>query len=130
MFNKIKNIIWKSEGLEDVKTPKDKNIIFKVFYKDYHIAILELQNGEWIFYYTDFFKQSEDLPTIVDFQDKEKKYTANELWPFFTSRIPSLKQPRIQNIIIKKNINFNDMTDLLKNFGQRTITSPYELITV
>lgn len=129
MYKKIKNAIWKPEGLENVKTSKNKEIIFGIYYKDINIATLELKDGEWSFYYSKNFKKLDNLSPIIDFPDKEKTYTGEDLWPFFTSRIPSLKQPRIQNIIKEKNIDSDDIADLLKTFGERTINNPYKLVT-
>jgi len=49
------------------------------------------------------------------------------LWPFFGIRIPGLKQPAIQEILRNENIETDNDVELLKRFGQKTISNPYEL---
>ncbi|MCG8311441.1 MAG: hypothetical protein MI975_28895, partial [Cytophagales bacterium] len=69
----------------------------------------------------------DELEPIVDFPDKNKVYVSDELWPFFSSRIPSLNRPSIKEILNKSNIDSTDIVELLKLFGQKTIANPYNL---
>jgi hypothetical protein len=57
-----------------------------------------------------------------------KVYRKDSLWPFFLVRIPGLKQPAIKEIIEKENIDTENEVELLKRFGQKSISNPYELI--
>jgi HipA-like protein len=64
----------------------------------------------------------------MDFPVKEKKYTNEELWPFFATRIPSLNQPYQIKKIENAKISKNDSVGLLKLFGAETITNPFRLV--
>ena len=128
MINKLINIFWKPEGLEEIKTPKFKTVVFKLNYDDIIVGTLELKNGEWCFTYSNQFKNDDTLSAIIDFPDKNKSYKSEDLWPYFITRIPSLKQPYMKNLMAKKHIDSSDPVDLLKYFGKKTITSPFELV--
>jgi hypothetical protein len=54
-------------------------------------------------------------------------YTKDELWPFFIIRIPSLKQPKVQKIISKEEIDSTSQVELLKRFGEKSISNPFQL---
>lgn len=129
MINFIKNIIWKPEGFENLKTPKDKEAIFQLVYNNLLVGVLQLKEGKWYFKYTDEFKKQNEISPIVDFPDLIKQYESDELWPFFASRIPSLNQPAVQKVIQQEKINGNDIVGLLKFFGQFTITNPFKLVS-
>ncbi len=94
---------------------------------DLNIGILHTKDGEWFFKYSPEFKKRGDYNRIVGFPDLDKVYQSQTLWPFFQVRIPGLKQPAIKEILQKENINENSEVDLLKRFGKKTITNPYEL---
>ncbi|WKK75898.2 hypothetical protein QYS49_31560 [Marivirga salinae] len=64
---------------------------------------------------------------LANFPTLDKIYKSEELWPFFSSRIPSLALKNIQDKIKKKGVNENDYLELLSFFGKRTITNPFEL---
>jgi HipA-like protein len=91
------------------------------------IGILTFEKGLWAFSYSEEFKKRKDLRPIVQFPDKEKEYHSDELWPFFGMRIPSLKQPSVGKIVEAERIDTNDRVELLKRFGRRTVSNPYEL---
>ncbi len=46
---------------------------------------------------------------------------------FFQTCIPGLKQPAVKEILDKENINVENEAALLKRFGKKTISNPYEL---
>jgi HipA-like protein len=117
-----------SEGHEDLKTPKGIHAEFELKYKTLTVGYLELHDGTWNFSYSREFKKQDDLRPIVQFPDKNKMYKNEELWPFFTVRIPGLKQPEIQHIIESENIDRTNEVELLKRFGEKTISNPYELV--
>ncbi|MEO8150617.1 MAG: HipA N-terminal domain-containing protein [Bacteroidia bacterium] len=131
MLNKFIN--WFSKGDDDFETqvqlPKSEHAKFILKVDDIRIGSLYCENGEWFFKYTDDFKKhSDEYNRIVGFPDLNKTYQSYNLWPFFQIRIPGLKQPAIQEILKKENIDKTNEVELLKRFGHKTITNPYELV--
>ena len=126
MFSKLMNL-WKSDGQDHLQTPKDVNIVFELSYKNTKIGYLSLANGIWEYNYSEEFKNQITLLPLTDFPNKNKIYQGQYLWPFFLSRIPGSGQPKVQEIIKRKNIKKNDEVSLLKLFGKRTIANPYTL---
>jgi HipA-like protein len=113
---------------ETLNTPKDIHAEFKLKYKNLTIGYLILDEGVWEFSYSEEFKNQDELRPIVQFPDKEKKYVTEELWPFFTIRIPGLNQPEIQHIMQTENIDKSNEVELLERFGKKTISDPYRLV--
>lgn len=100
------------------------------FFLTYHglvIGTLSVQHGVWKFEYSDEFKQSPDFRPIVAFPDVDKVYESKDLWQFFVSRIPSTEQPDVEEILKREKIAEDDAVSLLKRFGTRTISSPFQL---
>lgn len=133
MLNKIQNKIksWFSKGDEDLIThlPLDENATFILKVDEIEIGTLHCEKGVWEFKYSDEFKKKNEYNLITGFPDLNKVYRENTLWPFFRIRIPGLKQPAVQEIIKKENINQENEVALLKRFGQKTISNPYELLS-
>lgn len=101
---------------------------FCLKYKSLEIGRLKTENGEWIFRYSQEFKQqASDFNILADFPNVDKEYRSKELWPMFVYRIPGLNQPRIQKIIKDENIDKNSEVDLLRRFGRKSINNPFEL---
>ncbi|NEN25312.1 hypothetical protein G3O08_17585 [Cryomorpha ignava] len=94
---------------------------------DLVIGFLTCTNGEWTFKYSDEFQNQNEFHSIVGFPKLDKEYKSNELWPFFQIRIPGLKQPAIIETIKKEHIKNNEF-DLLKRFGRKSVSNPYELV--
>jgi len=44
-------------------------------------------------------------------------------------RVPSLKQPSIRAIVGRERIDEHNQVELLRRFGRRTISNPFELIS-
>lgn len=110
----------------DLKVKESKEATFQLTLDDRVVGILSFKDGKWMFKYSDEFKE-DNLTPISGFPDLDKIYKSEELWPFFSSRIPSLARKNIQDKIKKKGINENDYLELLSFFGKRTITNPFEL---
>ncbi|MCG8311318.1 MAG: hypothetical protein MI975_28275 [Cytophagales bacterium] len=127
MLNKLKKILSTPEWLDNLTTPKNKKASFILAYEKLIIGFLNVENGKWEFSYSQDFKSQDELEPIVDFPDKNKVYVSDELWPFFSSRIPSLNRPSIKETLNKSNIDSTDIVELLKLFGQKTIANPYNL---
>lgn len=92
------------------------------------VGILSRDQGTWKFGYTEEYRQRKDLRPIIQFPDKDKTYTSDELWPFFMMRIPSSKQPSIKAAIEREHLDTSDRAQLLRRFGRRTVSNPYELV--
>lgn len=106
-----------------------QRIEFRLTYKQIPIGVLSLQNSVWEWRYTDEFRAQDKLVPLIEFPDVNRIYRTEDLWPFFATRAPSLKRPDILQIIEREHIDKNDEVALLKRFGQRTITNPFELVS-
>lgn len=120
--------IWKVEGMDFKDNPTDSQGVFRLVYGKQLIGELTYSKGVWNFEYSSEFKRNSVAQPIMDFPDKEKKYTNEQLWPFFATRIPSLNQPYQIKKIEKAKISKNDSVGLLKLFGAETITNPFRLV--
>ena len=112
----------------EMHTPHQVRASFRLVYDGLTIGTLSVEAGRWTFAYSDEFKRSGELRPIVEFPDVDKVYQSAELWPFFALRIPSLKQTAIEATIKREHIDRNNEVELLRRFGQRTATNPFELI--
>lgn len=110
----------------DLKVRESKEATFHLTLDDIVVGILSFKGKNWMFKYSEEYKESQSTP-ISGFPDLKKTYKSEELWPFFSSRIPSLARKNIQEKIKKKGLDENDYLGLLSFFGKRTITNPYEL---
>lgn len=131
MIRKIFN--WFSKSGDDfemqVQLPQNEDGKFILMVDGMRIGTLYCEKGEWYFKYTDDFKKhSDEYNHIVGFPDLNKTYKSDSLWPFFQIRIPGLKQPAVQEIIAKEKIDQTNEVALLKRFGKKSISNPYELV--
>jgi hypothetical protein len=126
MLRKFFNWFSKSDEELDVQVqlPKDEKAKFILKVDGINIGMLYCETGAWYFKYTDDFKKHAE-----EYNDLSKTYQSDSLWPFFQIRIPGLKQPAIQEILEKEKIDKSNEVALLKRFGYKTITNPYQLIT-
>ena len=127
MLSWINKLFKNEDQSEDFATPKEEQATFILKYKGLIIGYLNHINGNWRFYYSDEFKQQDKIDKLVDFPEKGKVYTENYLWPFFAHRIPGLGQPHIQEIIKQEKLNPKDEIHMLRRFGRKSITNPFEL---
>jgi HipA-like protein len=95
---------------------------------DLPVGVLSVRGGQWTFRYADEFRAQQKLRPLPIFPDVNKVYESNELWSFFRMRVPSLKQPSVRRIVDEQNIDSKDEVKLLKRFGRRTISNPFELV--
>lgn len=128
MIKELMKLFKKSGGYEDITTPQDVYETFLLNYKNLLIGELSLKHGEWEFVYSDAFKKQDNIKPIVAFPVVNKLYKSSDLWPFFFTRIPSLNQPDIQETIKLNNLDERNEVELLKYFGKKTISNPFELI--
>ena len=130
MFNSFKKLFFNtslnktSEKL--VPSIDAKEHIFVLKYNRYLIGTLKFVDNEWSFYYSDWFKNQNEFRHLLEFPNKEKVYKTKELWPFFSNRIPSIKQPKMQ-VYLEKNANKVNTVDLLDKFGTYSVNNPYKL---
>jgi hypothetical protein len=120
---------YREEPQEEVSIIND-NFDFTLKIEDVNIGYLRFEKGLWRFEYSEAFRNQNKYSRIIGFSDSSKVYTSELLWPFFRLRIPGLKQPMIQEILEKENIDKNNIPFLLKRFGKINISNPYILEAV
>lgn len=111
----------------DLTVPPNVDAEFLLVFGDLLVGKLSVSDGLWRFQYSKEFRVQDDLRPLVEFPDLEKVYTQPELWQFFASRIPSTLQPDVEAVLEREHIEDDDIIALLKRFGKRTVTSPFEL---
>lgn len=129
MISMFKNL-WKADGREELVTPKSETAVFQLLFENLLVGTLRLENGEWTFAYSEAFKAQSELKPLVDFPNLDKTYRSEELPPFFAHRIPGMGQPKVQKILKKEKIDAHNEAALLKRFGSRSISNPFQLLTV
>ena len=129
LIDMLKRIYRSRLGIaQDSHVPPGAHATFNLVYDGVPVGVLSVDGGQWVFRYTDEFKHNSRLRPIVEFPDTSKVYQTQELWPFFGTRIPSLKQAAVQEIVKNEQIDAKDQLQLLRRFGKRTITSPFVLV--
>jgi len=129
MFKLFKKIISKGKSSESspVEIEFTGSVNFTLKFKDLEIGYLTVEEGMWVFRYSDEFKSQEKYARLTGFSDLSKVYKAKVLWPFFKIRIPGLKQPMIRDIIEEENLDASNEVQLLKRFGRESMSNPYIL---
>jgi HipA-like protein len=127
MFKKIAKILWHSEGMENRVVPDDIQFRFVLSYSKLVIGYLSVDQGKWTFEYTEDFKKQGEILPLSNFPNKGIVYSSEELWPFFASRIPSAAQLEQKAHIPFSEIQERNEVNLLRKYGQRTITNPFVL---
>jgi HipA-like protein len=111
--------------------PKKKPICFELRFNNLEIGALNLlEDGVWEFSYTDSFVKQHRIKPLIGFPDLHKTYRNEQLWPFFSSRIPNPDQPYVQEKARCKRIDVTNTAEMLKEFGEKTITNPFALMAV
>lgn len=131
MIRKAVRYIWsqlRAEGQEEIETPRDVDATFVLQYNDLTIGTLRLQKGIWRFAYSAEFRKQSEIQPLVSFPDTARVYESKDLWPFFMARIPGLSQPEVQETIRNEKLDEHNSVDLLKRFGERTISNPFVLL--
>lgn len=130
LFHQIKSWLWKSEGQQELITPQNLEIQFKLIFNTLEIGTLILSKGKWTFVYSEAFKAQKEIKPLLDFPNLDKEYSSEDLYPFFVQRIPGLNQPKVKEILEKEHIDAHNEALLLKRFGRYTISNPFELKAV
>lgn len=128
MLSWLNNFFKNEEREEGISCPKNAQAHFILKYKKLTIAYLSRLDDKWVFQYSDEFKNQHKISILLNFPAKDQKYEASCLWPFFAHRIPGLGQPQIQKIIKDEKLNPKNEIELLRRFGRRSITNPFELV--
>lgn len=126
VINKISRYLNPS-GNRDLKVEEHKTAAFNLTLDGLVVGYLKFEQSHWIFEYSDAFKEAKGIRPLTNFPDINKTYINEELWPFFSSRIPSLSRSSVKKAAEKQGIEENDLIGLLSRFGKRTITNPFEL---
>ncbi len=112
---------------KDMVIAPNVQAVFSLFLGNLLVGKLSVIDGHWQFVYSEEFKLRDDLRPLVEFPNLDKVYENQQLWQFFASRIPSMEQPDVELVLENENIAEDDVVALLKRFGKRTITNPFEL---
>lgn len=132
IFNKNNDNNKKSKGsLKDNCVIEHKETIhrFSLKYQNTIIGNLTFDKDEWIFEYSEWFKNQNELQPLLEFPIVTNTYKTKELWPFFSNRIPSFKQPKIKEYIEKHPSERTNTAKLLEMFGEYSVNNPFKLET-
>lgn len=99
--------------------------MFVLSYGNNAIGYLKNVDDIWTFEYSDWFKDQDVILPLLEFPKKDKVYKATQLWPFFSSRIPSKINLKLNNN--SKNTSTLNIVELLEIFGKRTVNNPFVL---
>ncbi len=134
MISTIRNIFNKNktQGFSKdncIIEHKETIHLFSLKYQENIIGDLKFENNEWLFVYSNWFKNQNVLQPLLEFPLIDHQYKTKELWPFFLNRIPSFKQPKIKNFIEKHPSERTNTVKLLEMFGEYSVNNPFKLET-
>lgn len=88
------------------------------------------KDDKYVFEYVDSVKEAlkEGFMLLIAFDDINKKYISNNLFPTFSSRVPDKKRKDIKKILNKYGMNEYDEYELLKLSGGRLPIDNLEFI--
>lgn len=91
------------------------------------VGTLSQESDLFVFQYADDFIRR-GLPPISGFPRlTTERYTSDVLWPFFQVRLPPATRADVARVLKDKHVDTNDVFEMLRVLGRRTLTSPYEL---
>jgi hypothetical protein len=109
-----------------VSKPVEPGISFKLFLGSLEIGNLLMEGGEWVYSYSEAFRNQSKVAPIIDFPQTDREYRSPQLWPFFALRVPSLAQAHVQEYLAKTRKEPDDAR-LMREFGRRSIANPFVL---
>lgn len=109
-----------------VSKPEEPGISFVLFLGALEVGTLRMEDGEWIFSYSEAFRKQSKVAPVIDFPRIEREYRSPQLWPFFALRVPSLVQAHVREYLSKTR-NEPDVASLMSEFGRRSAANPYVL---
>jgi HipA-like protein len=92
-----------------------------------HVGSLSKEHGEYVFEYSQQFKEHKELAPISAFREVSQPHRTKELPAFFRVRVPPLEREDVKRTVLELGIAPDDEFALLGAVGRKTITSPYEL---
>ena len=132
MITTLKNIFnnYQNKNIEDldcsfVHVNKSQKFLLK--YQNNIVGHLSFDDNKWTFEYSSWFKNQQELQPLFEFQNLNKVYENKNLWPFFESRIPSIKQPKVQEYFQEHPNDRGNLAKLLVVFGGASVNNPYKL---
>ncbi len=128
MISRLMKYWTRPKSVRGIRPGGNESQSFVLKLDDLEIGRLELQGQEWVFTYSDAFRHQDSVKPLVGFSKVEKVYRSSTLWPFFVVRVPSLTQPSVQAFMQEQGVKAPDEVMLLKRFGRRAITNPFELV--
>lgn len=131
MFKQFKKYIKSQVKAKDLPCTYEQvnhNPKFQLTYQEDIVGYLNYDGSLWSFNYSQWFKEQNDHQPLFEFPSKDKVYQSVELWPFFESRIPSIKQPKVQEYLETHPSDRNNKVKLLALFGITSVNNPYKLI--
>jgi HipA-like protein len=129
MIKSVLNKLFSKDGEEEMTTsiPTIEHGKLTLKVDELIVGFLSCEGGKWSFKYSEEFKNQEDYHSLIGFPHLEDEYISDNLWPFFKIRIPGLKQPAIKEIVEYEDIDSQNEFELLKRFGEKSISNPYKL---
>lgn len=109
-----------------VAKPVDPGVSFHLFLRDLEVGTLRMDGAEWIFSYSEAFRNQSKVAPIIDFPHVDQEYRSNQLWPFFALRVPSLAQTNVREYLAKTKKEPDDAR-LMREFGRRSVANPFVL---
>lgn len=109
-----------------VSKPVESGISFRLCLGALEIGTLRMEGGEWVFSYSEAFRQQSKVAPIIDFPQPDQEYRSGQLWPFFALRVPSLAQANVRDYLAKTQ-NKPDDARLMREFGRRSVANPFVL---
>ena len=104
----------------------DPGVSFHLFLGDLEVGTLRMDGAEWIFSYSEAFRNQSKVAPIIDFPHVDQEYRSNQLWPFFALRVPSLAQTNVREYLAKTKKEPDDAR-LMREFGRRSVANPFVL---
>jgi hypothetical protein len=127
MLKKIKNLLSFQKKQPISLEHQETTHLFSLKYHELEMGILQFIGEEWVFEYADQFKTQQVISPLIDFPELNKVYKSKILWPFFSNRIPSLKQPKIKAYIDQNPSEKQNVVKLLEVFGEYSVNNPFRL---
>src|SRR5690606_30567545 len=124
----LKYLSSSSSKKEPTTLPVIESGKLTLIHQNITIGYLSCEKGKWHFKYSEEFKNQNEYHSLIGFPDLNKEYVSEYFWPFFRIRIPGLKQPAIKEIVEKEKLDIENEFQLLKRFGHKTISNPFELV--
>lgn len=127
MLKKIKNLLSSSKKQAISLEHQETMHLFSLKYHELEMGTLKFLGEEWVFEYSNLFKEQSLISPLIDFPELNKVYKSKILWPFFSNRIPSLKQPKIKAYIDQNPSEKQNVVKLLELFGEYSVNNPFRL---